>query len=163
MDRQSRKPGDTAQVCTNGHLVLGSIERFPQLAKAYCEKCGAKSISQCQRCAWPIRGTGESSWMGVGRHRTPSYCGECGQPFPWTEAALAAAKEYTDELESLTIDEKASLASAISDLTSDTPRTPLAGSRFQKFVQKIGPTAGLVLQKIVETVATEAAKKAAGL
>ncbi len=76
---------------------------------------------------------------------------------------MAAAKEYTDELDALTLDEKRSLKGALEDLTSDTPRTPLAASRFGKFMQKVGPVAAGVLQKIVESVATEAAKKMAGL
>ena len=49
------------------------------------------------------------------------------------------------------------------DLTSDTARTPLAASRFKKFTNKIGPVASSILQKIIETVLTEAAKKSIGL
>ena len=45
----------------------------------------------------------------------------------------------------------------------NTVRTPLAANRFKKFMIKIGPVAAGVLQKIIETIATEAAKKAAGL
>jgi hypothetical protein len=34
-------------------------------------------------------------------------------------------------------------------------RTPLAASRFRKFITKVGPVAGDVLQKLVVAVATE--------
>jgi hypothetical protein len=88
---------------------------------------------------------------------------ECGNPFPWTETALAAAREYTDDLDQLDNDEKTSLKETFADLTVDTARTPLAASRFKKFVTKVGPVAGEVLRKIVETIATEAAKKSIGL
>ena len=93
----------------------------------------------------------------------PGYCGACGKPFPWTETALSAAKEYTDELDELSPGEKAELKGAYDDLTSDTARTALAASRFKKFMSKVGPGAAGVLKKIVETVATEAAKKLIGL
>jgi hypothetical protein len=164
--RGDRKPHPehVAQVCRNGHLVLGSLQRFPQFRKSFCEDCGAPTIDQCQKCAWPIAGIGPDAWMaGAGPCRPPRFCGECGSAFPWTETALAAAREYTDDLDQLSNDEKASLKEAFTDLTVDTARTPLAVSRFRKFVTKVGPVAGDVLRKIIETVATEAAKKSIGL
>ena len=100
---------------------------------------------------------------GGGPYKPPKYCGECGKPFPWTETALAAASEYADDLDQLSSEEKAALKGTFADLTVDTVRTPLAASRFKKFMIKVGPVAGAVLQKIVETVATEAAKKSIGL
>ena len=53
--------------------------------------------------------------------------------------ALSAAKEYTDDLDQLSAEEKTTLKGTLDDLTSDTARTPLAASRFKKFVSKIGP------------------------
>jgi len=100
---------------------------------------------------------------GGGPFKPPQYCGECGSPFPWTATAIAAAKEYTDDLEQLSLEEKISLKNTFADLTSDTARTPLAASRFKKFTNKIGPAASSILQKIIETVLTEAAKKSIGL
>jgi hypothetical protein len=99
---------------------------------------------------------------GRGPYQPPKYCGECGKPFPWTETALSAAKQYTNDLDQLSPEEKTVLKGTFDDLTSDTDRTPLAASRFKKFMSKIGPAAGGVLQKIVENVATEAAKKMMG-
>src|SRR5260370_39763184 len=167
MERQSEKkppPEDVAQVCRSGHLVLSSLQRFPQFRKSFCEDCGAPSIDQCQTCRWPIAGRGPNSWMGGGGpFRPPIYCGECGNPFPWTATALAAAKEYADDLDQLSVEEKDALKGTFVDLTSDTARTPLAASRFKKFTNKMGPIAGGILQKIIENVLTEAAKKSMGL
>jgi hypothetical protein len=95
---------------------------------------------------------------GGGPYRPPKYCGECGKPFPWTEAALSAAKEYADELD-LNADEKEKLKSSIDDLTSDTSRTQLAASRFKKFMAKVTPEAGKALLQVVVSVATEEANK----
>ena len=167
IDKGSRPkphPKDVAQVCRNGHLVLGSLREFPQFRKSFCEDCGEPTIEQCQTCSWPIAGVGPDSWMsGSGPYKPPKYCGECGNPFPWTERALAAAREYADDLDQLSPDERTALKGTFPDLTIDTARTPLAASRFRKFIDKIGPVAGAVLQKIVETIATEAAKKSIGL
>jgi hypothetical protein len=161
---QKPHPEHIAQICLNGHLVLGSIQEFPQFRKPFCEDCGSPTIEQCQTCSWPIAGIGPNAWMGGGGpYRPPRYCGECGKPFPWTETALNAAKEFTDELDQLTAEEKATLKTTVDDLTTDTARTPLAASRFKRFMAKVGPHAGAVLQKIVETIATEAAKKSIGL
>lgn len=94
----------------------------------------------------------------VGGFEVPAYCQHCGKSFPWTDAALNAAKEYADELD-LNGDEKEKLKSSIDDLTSDTARTPLAASRFKKLMSKITPEAGKALLQIVVSVATEEAKK----
>jgi hypothetical protein len=150
---QKVPPEHVAQVCRNGHLILGSLKEFPQFRKEFCEDCGAPAIAQCQKCQWPIRGIGPHAWMAdSGPYRPPRYCGECGSPFPWSEKALAAAREYTDELDQLSPEEKVELKKTFDDLATDTPRTPLAASRFKKFIAKIGPQAGGILQKIVETV-----------
>lgn len=95
--------------------------------------------------------------------RRPAYCTKCGKPFPWTESAIQAAKEYTDELEKLSAEEKTALKETFADLTVDTPRTVLAAHRFKKLLGKIGPVAGDALTKIVVNVATEAAKKGIGI
>lgn len=93
----------------------------------------------------------------------PSYCGGCGKPFPWTETALAAAKECADELEDLSPEEKLALKGTFEDLTSDTPRTQIAASRFNGFMKKVGPVAAGTLKQIVVSIATETAKKWMGL
>lgn len=158
------RPEHVAQVCRNGHLVLSSLKEFPQFRKSFCEECGADTVNQCQACGWPITGYGPNAWMAdSGPYRPPKYCGECGKPFPWTEKALRAAKEFTDESSELTSDQKVILKEAIDNLASDTPLTPLAASRFKKIMNKIAPAGGALLQKIIEGVMTEAAKKMIGL
>jgi hypothetical protein len=139
-------PEHVAQVCRQGHLVLSSLQQFPQFRKAFCEDCGSPTISQCQGCKWPIAGRGPNSWMaGTGPYRPPKFCGECGKPFPWTEKALVAAKEYTDDLDQLSTEEKTTLKGTFDDLATDTVRTPVAANRFNKFLCKIGPAAGTVV------------------
>jgi hypothetical protein len=161
---QKPKPEDVAQVCLNGHLIVGSIKRYPQFCKAFCEECGTRTIDRCEKCSWPIAGPSPYGWMAdSGPFRPPKFCGECGNPFPWTATALASAKEYTDELDTLSADEKTSLKTTIDELTVDNPATPVAAERFKKFIAKVGPAAGSVLQSIITTIASQEAKKWLGL
>jgi hypothetical protein len=118
----------------------------------FCPKCGAPTLTTCEHC---------KQVMKAGPR--PAYCTKCGKPFPWTEIAIQAAEEYTDELEKLSAEEKAILKETFTDLTVDTPRTELAANRFKKFLGKIGPVAGDALTKIIVNVATEAAKKRIGI
>lgn len=156
-------PEHVAQICRTGHVVLGSVKDSPHLRKGFCEECGAATIEECQACGWPIAGIGPTAWMrGSGPYRPPKYCGACGNPFPWTESALSTAREYSDEITQLTPEEKNVLKGTLDDLTNDTDRTPLAARRFKKLTSKIGPGASGVLQKILETVVSEATKRMMG-
>jgi hypothetical protein len=44
-----------------------------------------------------------------------------------------------DELDELSPDDKELLKGSLDDLVADTPRTPLAATRFKKLVAKLGP------------------------
>jgi hypothetical protein len=57
-----------------------------------------------------------------------------GKPYPWTAMALRAAKEYTDQTKALSLEDKADLTQSFDDLTMDTPRTPVAASRFKRIL-----------------------------
>lgn len=150
----TRDPIRMGRITPQRAVAIAEQFRRDKLAprQPFCNECGAPTLDKCQHCKSEI----------VRGHR-PAYCGACGKPFPWTETALAAAKEYTDELEELSAEDRASLKSTLDDLTADTPRTELAIHRLKKFMQKIGPAAGDALTKIMVNVATEAAKKGMGM
>jgi hypothetical protein len=118
-------------------------------------------IAECPACSAPIRGRTHVPRLGGGIFKFPAYCLHCGKPFPWTESAIAAAREYADGLD-LSTEDKTDLKGTFDDLTSDTPRMPAAASKFKKIVEKAGPVAVTVLQKIFETVASEGTKKLMG-
>ena len=47
--------------------------------------------------------------MGASNHTDlplPSFCPDCGEPYPWTEAKLKAAQELTDLNEDLSPEER---------------------------------------------------------
>ena len=135
--------------------IASRLARDEAQLPAFCPKCGAKNISTCPHCQAPIlhRFAGDSV----------AYCGGCGQPFPWTEAALTAAKEYTDELDELTPQEKTTLKASFDDLTTDTAQTPLAASRFKRIMSKVGTQAATAIQSIMVNVMTSEVRKHLGL
>ena len=114
----------------------------------FCNECGEQTLNACGSCKGAIR-TG----------RWPAWCGNCGQPFPWTETALQAAREYTDELEELNTDEKAILKATFIDLTIDSPKTKLAASRFKRVLRKVGPDAGKAIKDMIVEIASSTAAK----
>ena len=157
------RPKDIALLCLNGHLIVGSLARWPDGRAKFCKECGASTIDACPSCNWPIVGIHENAWMGdSGPYRPPRFCEECGAGYPWTITALQAAKEYADDISQLTPEEKSQLKGALEDLSRDSARTPLAASRFKKLIEKAGPAAGTVVMKFVEAFATAAAKNMMG-
>lgn len=149
---------DTAQICLNGHVVNASSTRLPQDNKAFCEKCGAATTTACPSCGSGIRGNyyGRRVFVPLSR---PSFCPDCGKPYPWTDSALQAAKELAQELEGLTHEERKTLSKDLDDIVADTPRTQVAAVRLKKMLAKAGKVGAQAVRDILVDVASEAAKK----
>jgi hypothetical protein len=151
---------DTAQICLNGHSINSMAVSSPQHNQNFCDKCGAKTIQTCPGCETPIKGYYHV--LGVFRPSKfyPSkFCHHCGQPYPWTESTIEAAKEYADELEKLTPEEREKLKKSIDDLVQDTPKTELAASKFKQLVTKAGGSTADIFQKVLVNIISETAKK----
>jgi len=89
----------------------------------------------------------------------PSFCPECGKPYPWTEAKLKAAQELSDELDNLSLEERSLLKKSLDDIVRDTPETTVAATRFKRLVAKAGQVAADGLKDILVDIASETAKK----
>ncbi len=153
---------DVAQICLNGHVVNASSGRFPDWNAKFCKQCGSQTIKACPSCGIPIRGSEKVSWMAadaVEPYSRPSFCIECGKPYPWTEAALRAAHELIELADEIEATDKENLATDLPDLVRDTPRTPVAATRFKKIIVKLGGGIASALRDIAVDVASEAAKK----
>jgi len=150
----------TAQVCLNGHQVVSDVESSPELTEKFCTRCGRETITSCPSCSTKIRGYYESSgFPSLADSSTPSYCHECGIPYPWTAEKINAAMEMVDELDGLNEEEIVQLKGTLADISQDTSRTEVATFRFKKLLAKAGKEAGGVLRNIVVDVASETAKK----
>jgi hypothetical protein len=131
----------------------------------FCSSCGAPTTTTCKKCGAHIRGEYhvENVYVAGFSYAPPNYCVNCGAPFPWTEAGLAAATKLADELEELPIEERASLKSSLAELTKDSSGTKVAVVRIKKVIGRIGKAAGEALMTLATNIATEAAKKQLGL
>ncbi|MBA7708170.1 hypothetical protein ES703_117062 [subsurface metagenome] len=149
---------DTAQICTNGHVINEQLVSSPHINKKFCDKCGTPTITNCQYCRATIKGAyhfgpNTSSW------KRPSFCPDCGKPYPWTEAKLKAAQELSDELANLSLEERSMLKKSLDDIIRDTPQTTVAANRFKKLVAKAGKVAADGFRDILVDVLSETAKK----
>lgn len=78
---------DVMQVCLNGHVINDGYQKYPQYNKEYCNKCGEKTITNCQNCGKPIPGDMQDTGVvAVGfQMPAPDFCQHCGEKFPWFE------------------------------------------------------------------------------
>jgi hypothetical protein len=132
----------------------------PEENEAFCSRCGAPTVTACEACQAPIRGYFHSEVVGGVRFAPPAYCHSCGQPYPWTGAALDAARELADELEGLNAEERTSLKGTLDDLVRDSARTPVASLRFKRLAAKTGKEGAGMLKDVLVGVVSEAARKA---
>ena len=151
---------DTAQICTNGHVITTQLIFNPDHSMRYCDRCGASTITNCQNCNANIRGFYHTRTSGSEISKRPSFCHECGRPYPWIEAKLKAAQELSDELDNLSPEERNLLKRSLDDIVRETPQTTVAVTRFKKLVAKAGPVAADGFRKILVDVLSEAVKKA---
>ena len=151
----------TAAICLRGHVVTADIETFAGAVTKFCSKCGAEVVANCKECGAPIHGHFVPPGVpGVGGVlRTPAHCHECGKPYPWTAEKIEAAKSLADELENLSVEDRAALKTAIDDVASGGARAEAGAARLKRMLGKATTTAGKALYKIVVDVASEATKK----
>jgi len=169
---------DSARICKNGHLINQHIQLHPETNPDFCNECGQPTFTICLHCKNPIQGcrhterervTSFNQLTNEARKRTdlfcqqefykiPSYCNQCGQPFPWIEARLKAAKLLIEEDEQLDIAEKETLILNLPDIIVETPNTQLAVSRFKKITSKALTVTGEGLKNILIEICSEAIK-----
>ena len=149
---------DVAQICQNGHVANSSSQNLPEFNQKFCERCGSVTITNCPDCNSPIRG---SYWGSMsGGYDVPSFCINCGQPFPWTKSKIQAAHELAQEIDNISDDDRIILQKSIDDLVKDSPSTSLAVTRFKKIMVKVGQTTAGMFREILVDFLSEAAKKA---
>jgi hypothetical protein len=155
----------TAQICLNGHVITQSADRSPELTEKHCSKCGAETITLCQNCSARIRGFYDIPNVVslVQRYILPRFCYECGNPYPWTQKKLKAAKELTVELDELSDKEKEVFKKSLDALVRDTPETEVSAIRIKKLLVKTGETGAVLFRNILVDILSETAKKSLGM
>ena len=153
---------DTAQICINGHVINSQSVHRPEHNREFCDKCGVPTITNCPKCSSPIRGYYHVPPMGTLDYTDlplPSFCPHCGEPYPWTETKLKAARELTDLLKELSPEERETLKKSFDDIVRDTPQTTVAANQIKRIAAKLGKAAAKQLRELVVDIASETAKK----
>ena|SRR2546426_4781414 len=153
---------DTAQICTNGHAITSFGETYPENLMNFCKDCGNPTITQCKNCSANIRGYYHMENVGsLLGYVVPSFCYNCGKPYPWTETRLDEAKKLTNTL-NISSAEKQILVDSIDDIVKNTPRKESAIQKFKAITANIPPEAKDTLKQILIGVVTDGIKKALG-
>lgn len=149
------------EVCLNGHQ-LSVTKKDTANPVPFCSKCGEKVISVCQECNAPIHGWLENdrvTYIGPRKKDRPSYCSECGKPYPWTSLVLHSAVELLALDENLSEHDKQLIKTAIPDLLVDTPKTKVAETKFKKGFSMASSTIKNSLYNLLVDVLSDTAKK----
>ena len=134
---------------------------YSELRKNFCPKCGEKTILSCQSCNARIKGDYYvEGVIGFSRFHVPSFCDNCGAPYPWTERSKTAAYNLIHFSDTLTLDEKHELNNSINDLLKDLPNSKLAELKFKKYAAKAGKEVANGLRDLLIDLVSETAKKA---
>lgn len=149
-------------VCSNGHYL---VTRNPISDKEFCEKCGSEMMDKCPHChnpikEWKIEGL---IFLDEDDYQRASYCKHCGQPYPWTQAALETITELIQEESELDNLQQDKLITSLPDIISETPKTQLAVVRLKKALLSAGKFTADALRQFAIDFGCEFAKKQLGL
>jgi len=148
-----------AQICLNGHATTPSADTNPSLMKKFCTKCGTETITNCPYCNESIHGKYDSGAVVLGaKYHVPSYCHNCGKPYPWTSSALDAAKELLF-LENLSQEEIDYFNENISAIAVDTPKTTVVSTKLKIILSNASSIVTSSLHDIIVDIGSETAKK----
>lgn len=152
----------TAQICLNGHVITDTYDRNPEIRQNFCDKCGEKTITACPKCNLKIRGDYEVEgvcFLGSTMNTAPSFCYNCGAPYPWTKSALEATKELLALESDLSPNELEYLNNNMASILVDTPKTKVVATKFKIALGKVGSATASAIRDIIVDIASESAKK----
>lgn len=153
-----------AFICKGGHCIVANYDSNRNHIDEFCTICGAEIINTCPHCSAPIRGNIiRPSIVYAGDFHPSAYCYKCGNPYPWTASALQAAAEIIQDDDEMPGDQKDKLISSLPDIINETPKTPLAVSRFKKAFNTACRVTSDFLKQFMVEFGSEMALKLLGL
>lgn len=149
-----------AQICINGHPINSNMNEHPERNKKFCDRCGSETIDKCKNCDYPINGRYITpGYTNVRAYIPPDYCSNCGRPYPWTSAKIAALVELAKMEDVLSDEEVESFTTHLKDITSDTPNTVVSANKLIILGKKFGARAWPEIRSLLVEIASETAKK----
>jgi hypothetical protein len=154
-----------AAICRRGHVI--SIDTTSKGASQRCSECGATVLTSCERCGHRIRGyyyvEGVIGWSS--EYSPPSFCHECGSPYPWV-GRTGRIYELENRLEEEELDPAEALALR-EDIEALIAADPDNEEEQKRLWQRIARRAPAVWEKsgartITETLVTAAVRRSMG-
>lgn len=133
---------DVMQVCENGHKITGLYDLKPERRQNFCSNCGAKTMNVCPNCNKEIQGDriAENIYKNypiqLKRAHVPSYCKNCGEPYPWTKKRIQTAIQNFMEFGDLNEDEKKTIEQDVENIAKDVPESELAARRIKRIWER---------------------------
>lgn len=124
-------------------------------------KCGKETYSKCPECNSPIHGKYEVDGIVdlSGSYNRPDYCYNCGAPYPWTKIILDNAVMLVSLEDELDESMKELIKTAIPDLITETPATPIAIAKYKKGIKCAGDILKNSMRQLLIDVVSETVKK----
>ncbi|MGA2914767.1 MAG: DUF2321 domain-containing protein [Sedimentisphaerales bacterium] len=152
---------DVQQVCENGHQITGCYNISPEKRQKYCQKCGASTIITCRDCGENIPGERIEldDWDGtVEIADVPSYCHNCGKPYPWTKNKIETAIQILTEYGNLDDQEKKTIEQDINNIAKDIPQAELSAMRIKRIWDKCSAAGYEVIMEFASRTAAKILK-----
>ena len=161
---------DIQQVCENGHQITGcykgdklaDILNGKKKPMEFCQKCGAATMVACSSCDNEIQGDklkdNYGTWDTIKRATVPSYCRNCGKPYPWTDNKIVTAIQMFAEFGNLDEEEKETIEQDINNIAKDIPQSELSAMRIKRLWDKYSPIARNLIMEFASKTAAEILK-----
>lgn len=147
---------ENATICINGHVASSDTANY----RKHCKQCGQETISVCQKCDSSIQGYYfVPGIIGFSDYNRPSYCHDCGSPYPWTEQLINNAIELISLDEELPSDIKDVIKSSLPDLIVETPSAPLAVAKYRKYMSQANDYTRDGIKNLLIDIVSETIKK----
>ena len=154
---------DVQQVCENGHQITGCYSIRELERQKFCKKCGAPTIIACPNCNKEIQGDRiEEDFRGyrnpVESAVVPSYCPNCGKPYPWTESKIVTAIQILTEFGKLDEKEKETIEQDIKNIARDIPQAELSAMRIKRIWEKCSRAGYEIIMEFASRTAAKVLK-----
>lgn len=150
------------QVCENGHTITGQYSITSQDQQKFCRKCGANTIIACPNCDEKIQGDRferrRSRLELVESPDVPSYCPNCGKPFPWTQKRIQTAIQIFAEFGDLEEEEKKTIEQDVENIAKDVPEAELSARRIKRILKRCGNAGYEVIMEFASRTAANILK-----
>ncbi len=154
---------DAAQICLNGHIVNDSVITCPADNKKFCQICGEKTVINCPSCSSAIQGAQRTGprppFSKINLQKPPSYCHNCGKPYPWTDRNIQAAIELFIESGKLDEKELEQTKQDIRNISRDIPQAEPSAMRIKKRLKLCGIVAYNVMMEFATKTAAAVLKQ----